>query len=114
VHPDRLCDLRPEVHGEKRVCDLLVPGVDAVLGRVLGQVVDEVAVVVQERGRDEARRGAVLLGRLGGLEHVLRHRDGLAEVGPRALLAEDAEDLVDHVAHRDSTASRLRSPSRSA
>ena len=72
------------------------------------------AVVVQERGDDELRRRAVQLSRIRRLEHVLRQRDGLAEIRTRSLLAEDSKDLVDQLAHRDSTARRLRSPSRSA
>ncbi len=95
VHADGLGDLRPEVLAEEGVRDLLVLRVYTVLRRVRREVVDEVAVVVQQRGRDEAWRGTLALGRVRGLEHVLRHRHRLAEVLPRALFAVDAEDLVD-------------------
>ena len=114
MHPDRLCDLRAEMAGEERVGDLFVARVDPVLRGIGRKVVDEVAVVVQERGGDEARRRTVLLGGVRGLQHVLGHRHLLAEVLLAPVLAEDREDLVDQLAHLESTASRLRRPSRSA
>ena len=94
--------------------NFLVLRIDAVVGGVGRELVDEVAVVVQQRRRDQLRRCAVLLGGVGGLQHVLGHRDALAEVLLGAVLAKDAEDLVDQIGHRDRTASVLRSPSRSA
>jgi hypothetical protein len=114
VHADRLGDLGAEVLDQEGEGDVLVAGVDAVV--VDGPFVDEVPLVVQERGCDEPRRRAVALGRVRALEHVLGERDLLAEVLLGALLAEDAEDLVDDRVdgHRRRTASRLRSPSRSA
>ena len=114
VHADRLGDLRPDVCRQERVCNFLVVRVDAVVGSVGRELMDEVTVVVQQRSRYELRRRAVLLGGVRGLQHVLGHRDGLPEVFLGAVLAEDAEDLVDQIAHRDSTARVLRSPSRSA
>src|SRR2546423_1411466 len=46
VHANRLRRLGPEVPREECVGDLFVAGVDAVLGGVLRQLVDEMAVVV--------------------------------------------------------------------
>ena len=66
--------------------------VDAVLGGVLGQLVDEMAVVVQERGGDEHRIGTVLLRGERGLQHVLevRGRVGAQRLGDAEAVDERA------------------------
>jgi hypothetical protein len=71
-----------------------VPAVDALVGAVLWEVVDQVAVVVQHRCGDQRRRGAILLGGVGHLKRVFKNRDALAIVASAAF-AEGGEDLID-------------------
>ena len=74
---------------------MAVPVVGTAHQVVAGHGAVEVADVVQQGGRDQGRPGAVLLGQGGGLEHVRRLRDGLAEVLSGAFAGEQAGDDTD-------------------
>ena len=75
----------------------------------------EVTDIVEQRGRDQFVGGVLGAGERTGLQHVLRHRDGLTEVILAALAVEQGLDLVGgaHAAPLR-TAIVLCRPSRSA
>jgi hypothetical protein len=69
-------------------------GIDALVGNVFTEVVEEVAVVMKEAGDDDLGRLSLALGEGGALEGVLGFGDRLA-VHAVAIAAVNAEDLVD-------------------
>ena len=73
---------------------MLVVGLDD--GRVVGASVEQVADVVQQRGRDLFGAVAGLLGQGGGLQGVLGLADRLAEVGRLTVPGEEVQKVVDH------------------
>ena len=66
--------------GQPFGADFLVQPVDALVGDVLGQAVQQVADVVQHRGGNEGVLCVVAFGEDGTLQHVLDGGDGLAIV----------------------------------
>ena len=64
---------------------------------VLGQLVNQVADVVQQGRHDQLVARARLLGVIGGLQRVLQLRDRLADVGGVSLGGEQFANLVDDV-----------------
>ncbi len=85
---------RAEPVGEPCRPKLLVPVVDADAGRVLAQVVDHVADVVQQGGDDQRRRLPVRLGLGGGLQRVLELVDAGQAVTARRPAVVDPEEFV--------------------
>src|SRR5579871_3702113 len=97
----RVDDLGREVALEELEAEILVDGVEAVLGGILRAAVEEVADVMEERGGNQLARRALGLGLGGGLQHVLAEGHRLAHVRRRSVRPERLEDLLDDLgAHR--------------
>src|SRR5262249_54837615 len=77
--------------------DGLVAAVDAALGHVFAQPVQQVADVVQQRGRHQGVVGAVPLRQVRRLERVLLLRNRLAEILQMAAGREEFGDFLQHV-----------------
>lgn len=73
---------------------MLVSGVDPLVGDVLPEIMEEVAVVMKEAGDDHLGRLSLALCEGGALEGVLGFGDRLA-VHAVTVAAVNAEDLVD-------------------
>ena len=99
VEPGRLGDLGAEVLRQPGASGPLVPGVDAAIGRIVAEVVEQVADVMQQGRHDQGVGRPVEHGEVRGLERVLGLRDRLAEVGVMAPGLEQPEDLF-HSMHR--------------
>ena len=78
VQPDGLGDLGAEVTGQPFFANALVAAVDALFGDILGQSMQEMPDVVQQRRGHQRVGRLVLFSQLGGLECVLQFRDSLA------------------------------------
>ena len=74
----------------------LVLRIDAAVGNVLRQVMQQMADIVQECRRDEGRRGAVAAGKGAALQRVVE----LAHAFPITLVAASPECRVDLHQHR--------------
>jgi hypothetical protein len=66
--------------------------VDAGIGRIIGQFVEEVPDVVEQGGSDKFRRGAGLAGEGGSLEGMLQLRNGFMAVLGMTVLVEKGDD----------------------
>src|SRR3984885_9443324 len=78
VQPHRLDDVGAEMPRQPLGSERLVLVVDALFGAVLVQIVQQVAHVMQEGGRDQRGVGPVLFGEERGLQCVIGLRDRLA------------------------------------
>src|SRR5262249_34043452 len=96
-------------------------GVDVLVGNVVGQVMQQMADVVEQRGDDQRRRRALSLGQPGGLQRMLLLAHALAVVVAAAppkgrVDRRDGGILSRHSvlpSSRASTRRRLSTPSRS-
>ena len=93
MQPDRLGDLGAEMPRQPGRAHRLVLGVDAAIGHVLRQVVQQVADVMQERRRHERRRSPVALGKGAALDGVVE----LAHAFAVPLMAASGEGRMDLV-----------------
>ena len=78
VQPDGLGDLGAEVAGQLIFANALVATINALFGDILGQSMQEMPDVVQQRRGHQRVGRLVLFSQLGGLECVLQFRDSLA------------------------------------
>jgi len=71
--------------------------VDAARRRIVAEIVDQVADIVQQCGGDERRVGSLKFGERGALQRVLELSDALAAIIVAAVAVEALEDYVDPV-----------------
>ena len=106
VQLDRRQDVVVEQRAQERQRGVLMHVVHAAQRRRFALVVQQVSQVMQQRCRDQRRRGARVLGTHRGLQRVLQLRDRLAGVGAAALAGEQDADVGNREGHGGSQAVR--------
>ena len=100
MQADRLAHLRPEALGQPARAQLLMHVIDAAPGRILAQLMDHVADIVQQRGQHGGGRRVVGLGKRRRLQRMLQLVDLAQAVAARGAADEDVQKfLAQGIAH---------------
>jgi hypothetical protein len=93
---------------QSRNREFLVLRIDAMLGRVLPLAVQQVAKVVQKRGRNQSVIAAFALDKPCSLQGVLQHGNRLAEIGFVASTGRQSQSIRLALAQRQTITLTLR------
>ncbi len=92
--------LRPEERTQERQASILVQVIETLLRRRLAEVVQQMAKVVQQCGRDEGASSAILFGQVRGLQRMARAASRVRRRTARGPSASNsADDVGDREAH---------------
>jgi hypothetical protein len=94
MEPGRLGDGGAEMAGQPAAAQLFVNIINPGLGAILGQVVQQVADIMEQGRGDQRAFGSRLFGGPAGLERMLGLADRFADIGGIAALAKQLEDFI--------------------